>query len=385
MVSTSSPSSSSSSSHRFARTKIEIFADRRPQPIWVSILAVSAAPDALALSVSQTEVVSAILVFGRRASGDFLRDFEPSSLRDSPCAVGTALTLVSGSTNAPQQIWCASEADHVDGEKSSVQSFVRNMLIDDRILLVNGTVSDSATSGLVESDLIRPLRFEVFIYGLRSQSLRAFATAVTEMTRQVSTENSSSLASSTLSSDIKSASLIGRLTDFSFPGFEEPAWLGRCLKVDVCAIGNAFKSNTGSVGDFHFTHGTPSNCFSIFVVFLEIAIAHCSFWVCFFSVLSSSIGGMGTFDHQFPLFASGVLLQPEKLVAYHFPRVSASRRLIIMLHHIDHFNSHGPFVIFIIFSCTDPRAAFPLNLWFIIWHKKLFDSWATIEASFFLG
>ncbi|KAL0907671.1 hypothetical protein M5K25_022094 [Dendrobium thyrsiflorum] len=60
-VATSSPSSSSSS-HRFARTKIEIFADRRPQPIWVSILAVSAAPDASALSVSQTEVVSAILI-----------------------------------------------------------------------------------------------------------------------------------------------------------------------------------------------------------------------------------------------------------------------------------------------------------------------------------
>ncbi|KAL0924585.1 hypothetical protein M5K25_005427 [Dendrobium thyrsiflorum] len=147
------------------------------------------------------------------------------------------------------------------------------------------------------------------------------------MTRQVSTENSSSSASSasaTLSSDIKSASLIGRLTDFSFPDFEESAWLGRCLKVDVCAIGNAFKSSTGSIGDFHFTPGTPSNCFSIFVVFLEIAIAHCSPWVCFFSVLSSLVGGMGTFDHQFPLFASGVLLQPEKLVAYHFPRVGES-------------------------------------------------------------
>ncbi|KAL0914841.1 hypothetical protein M5K25_015226 [Dendrobium thyrsiflorum] len=37
-------------------------ADRRPQPIWVSILAVSVAPDASALSVSQTEVVSAILL-----------------------------------------------------------------------------------------------------------------------------------------------------------------------------------------------------------------------------------------------------------------------------------------------------------------------------------
>ncbi|KAL0907558.1 hypothetical protein M5K25_021974 [Dendrobium thyrsiflorum] len=128
----------------------KIFADRRPQPIWVSILAVSAAPDALALSVSQTEVVSVILVFGRRAS-------------------------------------------------------------------VNGTASDSATSGLVESDLIHPLRFEVFIYGLRSQSLRAFdnSTGVTEMTLQVSTGNGSSSASSasaTLSSDIKSASLIGRLT-----------------------------------------------------------------------------------------------------------------------------------------------------------------------------
>ncbi|KAL0912294.1 hypothetical protein M5K25_018257 [Dendrobium thyrsiflorum] len=122
-VATSSPSSSSSPSHRFARTKIEIFADRRPQPIWVSILAVCVAPDASALSVSQTEVVSAILVFGRRASGDFLRDFEPSSLRSSPCAVGTALTLVSGSTNAPQQIWCAPEADHDNGEahKENVQ------------------------------------------------------------------------------------------------------------------------------------------------------------------------------------------------------------------------------------------------------------------------
>ncbi|KAL0922059.1 hypothetical protein M5K25_006020 [Dendrobium thyrsiflorum] len=89
---------SSSSSHRFERTKIKIFADRRAQPIWVSILAVSVAPDALALSVSQTEVVSAILVFGQRASSDFLRDFEPSCLRNSPCAVGTALTPVSGST-----------------------------------------------------------------------------------------------------------------------------------------------------------------------------------------------------------------------------------------------------------------------------------------------
>ncbi|KAL0908695.1 hypothetical protein M5K25_023200 [Dendrobium thyrsiflorum] len=39
----------------------ENFADRRPQSIWVSILAVSVAPDASALSVSQTEVVSAIL------------------------------------------------------------------------------------------------------------------------------------------------------------------------------------------------------------------------------------------------------------------------------------------------------------------------------------
>ncbi|KAL0918947.1 hypothetical protein M5K25_010997 [Dendrobium thyrsiflorum] len=89
---------SSSTSHRFACTKIEIFADRRLQPIWVSILAVSVASDASTLFVSQMEVVSAILVFGRHASGDFLRDFEPSCLRNSPCTVGTALTPVSGST-----------------------------------------------------------------------------------------------------------------------------------------------------------------------------------------------------------------------------------------------------------------------------------------------
>ncbi|KAL0910679.1 hypothetical protein M5K25_018756 [Dendrobium thyrsiflorum] len=137
----------------------------------------------------------------------------------------------------------------------------RHRVVKDSFSPVNGTVSDSATSELVESDLIRSLR----------------VTGVIEMTRQVSTGNSSSLASSasgTLSSDIKSTSLIGRLT----------------------------------------------------------------------------------------------------------------RRLIVMLHHIDHFNSHGLFIIFIIiFSYTDLRAAFPLNLQFIAWHKKLFDSWDTIEASFFLG
>ncbi|KAL0917572.1 hypothetical protein M5K25_012645 [Dendrobium thyrsiflorum] len=69
----------------------------------------------------------------------------------------------------------------VDGEESSVQSFVRNRLIDDRILLTTG---------------------------------------VTEMTLQVSTGNGSSSASSasaTLSSDIKSASLIGRFTKLQSP------------------------------------------------------------------------------------------------------------------------------------------------------------------------
>ncbi|KAL0903558.1 hypothetical protein M5K25_027946 [Dendrobium thyrsiflorum] len=344
----------------------KIFADRRPQPIWVSILAVSAAPDALALSVSQTEVVSAILVFGRRASGDFLRDFEPSSLRTSPCAVGTALTLVSGSTNAPQQIWCAPEADH--GNMLPKLDLLKLANLKSSFVSIDDVARHiSTTSSLTYLSFIG-------------------ATGVTEMTRQVSIGSDSSLASSasaTLSSDIKSASLIGRLTDFSFPDFEEPAWLGCCLKVDVCAIGNAFKSNTGSVGDFHFTPGTPSNCFSIFVVFLEIAVSHCSPWVGESndhsqSLLHVSLLPLTLGVHDELVDLQDHYLSPDDLFA-------GQRRLIIMLHHIDHFNSHGPFVIFIIFPCTDPRAAFPLNLRFITWHKKLFDSWATIEASFFLG
>ncbi|KAL0921271.1 hypothetical protein M5K25_008328 [Dendrobium thyrsiflorum] len=54
-----------------------------------------------------------------------------------------------------------------------------------------------------QTESVEVYRFDVFTCGLRSQSLCAF-------------------------------------------DFEESAWLGSCLKVDVRAIGNAFKSNTGS-------------------------------------------------------------------------------------------------------------------------------------------
>ncbi|KAL0904860.1 hypothetical protein M5K25_027019 [Dendrobium thyrsiflorum] len=63
----------------------------------------------------------------------------------------------------------------------------------------------------------------------------------TEMTRHtfVGRESASpfSSASPTLSSDIKSANLMG---------FEEPAWLRRCLEEDACTLGNPFRLSTGS-------------------------------------------------------------------------------------------------------------------------------------------
>ncbi|KAL0915201.1 hypothetical protein M5K25_015602 [Dendrobium thyrsiflorum] len=63
----------------------------------------------------------------------------------------------------------------------------------------------------------------------------------TEMTRQTSVGRESaspfSSASPTLSSDIKSANLMG---------FEELAWLGRCLEKDACTLGNPFRLSIGS-------------------------------------------------------------------------------------------------------------------------------------------
>ncbi|KAL0925255.1 hypothetical protein M5K25_003574 [Dendrobium thyrsiflorum] len=63
----------------------------------------------------------------------------------------------------------------------------------------------------------------------------------TEMTRHTSVGRESaspfSSASPTLSSDIKSANLMG---------FEEPAWLRRCLEEDACTLGNPFRLSTGS-------------------------------------------------------------------------------------------------------------------------------------------
>ncbi|KAL0922084.1 hypothetical protein M5K25_006046 [Dendrobium thyrsiflorum] len=63
----------------------------------------------------------------------------------------------------------------------------------------------------------------------------------TEMTRHTSVGRESaspfSSASPTLSSDIKSANLMG---------FEEPAWLRCCLEEDACTLGNPFRLSTGS-------------------------------------------------------------------------------------------------------------------------------------------
>ncbi|KAL0927765.1 hypothetical protein M5K25_001972, partial [Dendrobium thyrsiflorum] len=72
----------------------------------------------------------------------------------------------------------------------------------------------------------------------------------TEMTRHTSvgrkSVSPSSSVSPILSSDIKSASLLGCLTNFSFPGFEELSWLRCCLEVDACILGNPFRLSTGS-------------------------------------------------------------------------------------------------------------------------------------------
>ncbi|KAL0922035.1 hypothetical protein M5K25_005994 [Dendrobium thyrsiflorum] len=56
----------------------------------------------------------------------------------------------------------------------------------------------------------------------------------------------SSSVSPILSSNIKSASLMGCLTNFDFPGLEELAWLRCCLEVDACTLGNPFRLSTGS-------------------------------------------------------------------------------------------------------------------------------------------
>ncbi|KAL0907630.1 hypothetical protein M5K25_022049 [Dendrobium thyrsiflorum] len=67
----------------------------------------------------------------------------------------------------------------------------------------------------------------------------------TEMTRHTSvgrkSVSPSSSVSPILSSDIKSASLMG---------FEELAWLRCCLEVDACTLGNPFRLSTGSLRNF---------------------------------------------------------------------------------------------------------------------------------------
>ncbi|KAL0917872.1 hypothetical protein M5K25_012973 [Dendrobium thyrsiflorum] len=63
----------------------------------------------------------------------------------------------------------------------------------------------------------------------------------------------SSSVSPILSSDIKSASLMGCLTNFGFPGFEELAWPRCCLEVDACTLGNPFRLSTGSGGERSIT------------------------------------------------------------------------------------------------------------------------------------
>ncbi|KAL0918936.1 hypothetical protein M5K25_010986 [Dendrobium thyrsiflorum] len=72
----------------------------------------------------------------------------------------------------------------------------------------------------------------------------------TEMTRHTSvgrkSVSPSSSVSPILSSDIKSASLMGCLTNFDFPCLEELAWLRYCLEVDACTLGNPFRLSTGS-------------------------------------------------------------------------------------------------------------------------------------------
>ncbi|KAL0906125.1 hypothetical protein M5K25_024590 [Dendrobium thyrsiflorum] len=75
----------------------------------------------------------------------------------------------------------------------------------------------------------------------------------TEMTRHTSVgrrfASSSSSVPPILNSDIKSASLMGCLTNFGFSGFEELAWLRCCLEVDACTLGNPFRLSTGSLRD----------------------------------------------------------------------------------------------------------------------------------------
>ncbi|KAL0926240.1 hypothetical protein M5K25_002454 [Dendrobium thyrsiflorum] len=108
--------------------------------------------------------------------------------------------------------------------------------------------SDSSSSGKYRSSSELQSIGNTIMQASRASFLTYFSfievLGATEMTRHTSVWRKSASPSSSvppiLSSDIKSASLMG---------FEELAWLRCCLEVDACTLGNPFRLSTGSLRD----------------------------------------------------------------------------------------------------------------------------------------
>ncbi|KAL0924061.1 hypothetical protein M5K25_004866 [Dendrobium thyrsiflorum] len=118
--------------------------------------------------------------------------------------------------------------------------------------------SDSSSSGKYRSSSELQSIGNTIIHDSGASFLTYFpftdVLGTTEMTRHTSVGRKSASPSSSvspiLSSDIKSASLMG---------LEELAWLRCCLEVDACTLGNPFRLSTGSGGKRSIT---SSHCLS---------------------------------------------------------------------------------------------------------------------------